>query len=657
MCGIAGLVLTSTSPDLARRAALMAQSLYHRGPDDGGLVTFGPVNSAAAAVLGRPDDDRPVPVGPAYAALAARRLAILDLSPRGHMPMPSRDRLAWIVHNGEIYNYLELREILAADGCAFDTGTDTEVILAAWQAWGADCFDRFDGMWAVAIYEPDARRLVLARDPFGIKPLYWALFPGGFAFASEIKALFGLPEVARRVHPPTLVDFIDRGLIDHTDDTLFDGVRSLSGGKVLTVSLAPAGELSMSFREMADIARPARPRDVHAESLLAAFDRSIVLHLRSDVPVGSCLSGGIDSSAIVATVARLRSGQESQHTFTATLPGDALDESRYADALLSSCRGVQSHRVTPTAEAMLDQLDALLWHQEAPFGSPSIYLQWEVMKLARAAGMTVLLDGQGADELFCGYPGYLPTYLAQLIRGGRLVEAARLSRMPAVRHHFTVAALLGHAAAHLAPATQREKLRSLARPLRVDCVHSDLRAASQAGERDGARLDSSAARPVRPRQQDPGFAAEWRRILFRTSLPSLLHFEDRNSMAHSIEARVPFLCREIAAIAASLPPDAMLAGGRTKAVLRQSLRGRVPEAILDRTDKIGFAAPTPVWMAGPLLAWWRDLLGSPAFRQRRWIRPAAVKSATAGLDRGDPRAALTVWRCAIVEAWARRWRL
>src|SRR5262249_4827931 len=248
---------------------------------------------------------------PAHAAIGARRLAILDLSERGHQPMPARDRLAWIVHNGEIYNYLELREQLAADGWVFESSTDTEVLLAAFQAWGPSCFTRFDGMWATAIYEPDARRLILSRDPFGIKPLYFTRWPSGFAFASEIKALLGLRHIAPKVNHARLIDFLTEGWLDHTGETMFEGIHSLPGGSRLTLTCTESAAYPMEVHRDFDppprlaVRQPirhdqlARAAEAHAAELRARIEQAVRIQLRSDVPVGSCLSGGIDSSAIV----------------------------------------------------------------------------------------------------------------------------------------------------------------------------------------------------------------------------------------------------------------------------------------------------------------------------------------------------------------------
>lgn len=678
MCGIAGMMAARAESELADHVARMTQRQFHRGPDDGGLVTFLAADQLRFMVLGRSADATAAPTGPALAALGARRLAILDLSPRGRQPMASADGRTWIAFNGEVYNYRELGGELRATGRAFVSDCDTEVVLAAWQAWGPACFSRFDGMWAVALYDRAERRLTLARDPFGVKPLYFVHRSDLFAFSSEIRPLLALPGVSRAVNEARLVDFLCEGWIDHTDETLFRDIRALPAGGVMTVTRRDDASIEVQLRRddwpftrerelRGPMSLRERPFDVGG-ALRAALDVSIRRQLRSDVEVGSCLSGGIDSSAIVTTIAKLMADARrggagdaatellrahwSQHVFTAVLPGDRLDESRYAVAAAAACGEVHQHTIEPTPAGLLADLDRLLLHQEQPFGSPSIYMQWEVMKRARDVGVRVLLDGQGGDELFCGYAGYVPPWLADLLRRGRPAAAAALARSPWVRAHLKPAALMKHAAAHLLPAPWRERLRRRGWLRRHGGgVHGDLlRAAS--GEDHGARESAYFDERVGGVARGP-FGDFYRRTLMRMSLPALLRYEDRSSMAFSIEARVPLLGRGLAELAVGLPPDVHLHCGRTKAALRDALRGRAPDVILDRRDKIGFAAPTTRWMQGALRGWWRDVVHSASYRQRGWFDPSAIALLEARLNRDDEGAALRLWRLSLTELWAR----
>lgn len=665
MCGIVGLICNDAYPDTAGLCTSLTQALYHRGPDDGSVAAFGlggqPVTTR---VLGRPGE--PVEWGTARASLAlgVRRLAIIDRSIRGRQPMSADGGNAWIAFNGEIYNHVELRGELAARGMTFAGDSDTEVALVAYRAWGPACLERLRGMWAMAVVDWVAGRVVLSRDRLGIKPLYLAAFDRGYAFASEIKALLMLPGVGRGVNEARLRDFLVDGRIDHTTTTLFEDVWSLEAGCWLEIDLRPQtmtamlGRLHRYWRGAAEeSAVGAAFGGAESGRVRELVDDSLKMHLRSDVPVGSCLSGGLDSSTIVASLACLAGGavgpRWSQHTFSAVLPGEPMDEAAYADAIQAAYPGLLGHRVVPTAERLLADLDRLVWHQEEPFGSPSVFMQWEVMRLAREAGVPVLLDGQGGDELFGGYPGYLPPYLASLLMRLHGLRAASEGLAAGWRGHFTRAGLAIHTVGWMLPRGLRASLRGRAGRRRATFLDPELLEAEEPAVTPyRLRVPRGSGEPDRVAGDVfTGFCWE---TLVRNSLPALLHFEDRSSMAFSIEARVPLLDAPLVDYALRLPPGSKLRAGRTKVVLREAMRGRVPATILDRTDKIGFAAPTVSWMRGSLRPWWRDLIGSRSFRDRGCFRPRAVERLAARLEGGAESAALPMWRMAIVEQWARR---
>lgn len=656
MCGIAGILADTPRDDVPPLVERMTQLLHHRGPDDGGAVAFGAGGRPAVTRrLAAPGE--PVAWGAARAAVAigARRLAILDRSDAGHQPMSAPDGHAWLVFNGEIYNYVELREELRGRGLSFQGESDTEVALAAYRAWGSACFARFRGMWAMAIIDWVAGRAVLSRDRLGIKPLYLAEWEGGHAFASEIKSLLTLPGVARDAHEGRLRDFLVEGRLDHTNATLFESVWQLGPGCRLEIDLRPAtmtSTLGQIHRDWPD--GVAEMGDCSPPAVRARLDDAIRLHLRSDVPVGSCLSGGLDSAAIVTSVHRMTPPAAwSRHAFTAILPGDALDESRHADAVVSACPGVVAHRVAPEPQRLLADIDRILWHQDEPIASPSVFMQWEVMRLARETGVVVLLDGQGGDELWGGYPGYLPPYLAELIRRGRLLRAAREWLAAGGRRHFTRTSLLTRAVAQALPAALREALRHW----RAARTHSHL--APELLEAAETALLPHRLRVPRGRRDLPDRARGvflrfcWEQLL-STSLPSLLHYEDRNSMAFSIEARVPLLDAPLVELAMQAPASAKVAGGVLRPLWRAALADRVPADVLARHDKIGFAAPTSAWVRGPLRPWWQDLLASRSFRERGSFEQKGIARLVQRAETGNESAALTLWRTAIVEAWARR---
>lgn len=661
MCGISGFVLDEINPLAADWLTTMTQRLYHRGPDDGGAVAFGMNGDPVVKrTLGKPEEKVDWGYVPVKIGLGARRLAVVDLSPAGHQPMSSPDGRVWLAYNGEIYNHVRLRDELRAGGMSFEGRSDTEVLLAAYRVWGCACFERLEGMWAAAIVDWRAGRLILSRDRLGIKPLYVSRFDGGMAFASEIKSLLVLPGAVRGVNEARLRDFLCDGMIDHTEDTLFEGIWSAPTGCWVELDIrAPGvmhagGAVRRYWRPpigWSDV--PDAPRAV-AQSLA----ESVAAHVHADVPIGSCLSGGVDSSAIVSLAHRLRTDNAgshphlTQHTFTASLPGCELDESVYARAVVEACPGVEWHQVQPAPQRLVEQMTALMWHQEQPFGSPSIYMQWEVMRLAGEVGVTVLLDGQGPDELFCGYEGYVPSYLAHLLRRGCVPMFWREYRA-AKASSFRGGGLMKHVAAALLPENLRGNLRMRGHARRRPWLVGDL-FCSDPSPGMCETLELSPAKPLEGLSEAPALMQRLWSVLRCESLPALLRFEDRNSMAFSIEARVPYLTRSVVELAMRLPMRDKIRDGSLKVVLREAMRGVVPGVVLDRRDKIGFSAPTAEWMRGGLRNWWREAVTSPSFLDRGWFRAKGVLQLIRRFDAGDASSVDHLWRMAIVEQWARQ---
>ncbi len=664
MCGIAGLIFDQLDPRGGDWLTSMVQCLYHRGPDDGGAVVFGlggkPVIERR---LGPPGESITWNYLAIQMGLAARRLAVLDPGETGRQPMGGGEGSPWLVFNGAIYNFRRLRDDLRAAGMTFRGSGDTEVVLAAFRHWGPACFEKLEGMWALAIYEPAARRVVLSRDRFGIKPLYLTRFEKGVAFASEIKSLLTLPGVRREAEASLLCDFLVRGLVDHTDRTLFEGIWSVPPGSCITFDVRdPDAPLATGI----DVFDGLSTESVHdgadpqaADSVRKLIRRAVASHLVSDVPVGSCLSGGIDSSFVVCAARAAVMGDAlklsthwSQSAFTACLPGDPLDESRYAETVVGTCGDLNWRRVEPTAEGLVRDMTALMWHQEQPFGSPSIYMQWEVMRAARARGVTVLLDGQGGDELFCGYEGHLPPYLAHLLGRLRLALFLREFRAAVREGHGARSALAAHVAVNLAPRVVRDAARKRLDRVRFGWIVGELfDAPPTPGIVEGLGMKASQRSAGRPSSR---LDEQLWRLIRSESLPSLLRFEDRSSMAFSVEARVPLLDRRLVELAMSLPVSKKIKDGRLKAVLRDAAVGIVPDEIIARRDKIGFSAPTAAWMRGALGDWWREALGSMSFLERGCFRAKGVERLIRRFDSGDDRAAPHLWRLAITEQWARQ---
>jgi asparagine synthase (glutamine-hydrolysing) len=602
MCAIFGLV--SSNDIRPGWLAEMSRLLRHRGPDDEGFALFD--GRGAGGLLGGEDTPEAVfhsktayaprgRIGEAATgnwrlALGHRRLSILDLSPHGHQPM-TRDGRYWIVFNGEIFNYLELREELRELGHEFRTESDTEVLLAAYEQWGAGCLPRFNGMWGFAIFDRVRAELFLARDRYGVKPLYYWHSPAGLAFASEIKAFTALPGWQPRLNRARAWDYLALGLSDHTEGTLFTGVNQIRGGEcgqIQLTDLALQGRLSV--RRWYELKPDATAASLSFADAAAAVREklldSVRLRLRADVPVGSCLSGGIDSSALVCCVNRLLSPDNqapAQHTFTACSRDAAFDERHFAEIVAAST-GVKACYIYPQPEALFDVLDRITWHQDEPFNTTSMYAQWSVFEAAAQAGIKVMLDGQGSDEVFAGYGGFWTALFTELLRQGRILQCHR-EIMAAHRQHGLPRLRTWLQAGWVAsPSWVRGRVyRSSRRRLtrRSAGLGFDGETTASSGGKFDVRSCSAAQ-------------------IQTANLSMLLHWEDRNSMAHSVEARTPFLDYRLVEFAFGLPGPYLLSGGWTKRLLRESLKGILPEPIRLRRDKKAFALPESSWVTGDL---------------------------------------------------------
>lgn len=608
MCGIAGIARLDNTTVAPARIAAMVAALGHRGPDDRGFLAL--PQEGEARVATEPD----VAVG-ARVALGHTRLAIVDLSAGGHQPMGTPDGRHYLVFNGEIYNHVELRLALAQHGRSFHSHSDTEVLLALLAEQGLAALPQLVGMYAFAWLDVSRRRLQLVRDPFGIKPLYWTRRTDGLAFASEIPALIEAdPTQPRRAHPQRLYDYLRFGLTDDGIDTLLADVKQVPPGHWLGIDLG-TGELDGPHPH----AWPAGPRwagetfDDAAERVRALFLESLRIHRRSDVSLGVAISGGIDSSAILCGLRHVEGQDADLRAFSYVADDPTISEADWV-ACAAGAAGARVETVTPRPEDLVADLDRLVARQGLPFGSTSIYAQYRVFALAAEAGVKVLLDGQGADEMLGGYRTYLATRWVSLVRARRFGEAARFLARVAGRLGPEAADFLARAGGRVLP----DKFAPLARRL----VGEDLAP---------AWLDESwfAAHGVHPSPLWRSTAREALRehlqqALSRTSLPMLLRYEDRSSMAFSLESRVPYLDARLVGYVLSLPEAHWISpAGESKAVFRRAMRGIVPDAILDRRDKIGFATPEHRWLAA-LGPWVDSVLGSETVRQIPALRPAAM---------------------------------
>jgi asparagine synthase (glutamine-hydrolysing) len=630
MCGISGIATPGGNAD-ARLARTIVEALAHRGPDSTGCEDLG------------------------SAVLAQQRLSILDPTPSGFQPMASADGRHWIVHNGEIYNFLELADELVAAGHTFRTETDTEVILAAYAEWGTACVERFNGIWAMALWDVERQRLFLSRDRLGVKPLFYAEHAGGIAFASEIKGLLALPDVSRDPEPGAIRDFLLDAMVDHSDRTFFRDVRRIPAAHNLVLSRDGSRTIERYWPRpplSEDVGYARRPSDAdQVEEFRALLVDSVALQLRSDVELGSCLSGGVDSSSIVTIAAGLRNGTMArqrahaerdalpQHAFFAEFREPGIDEREYVDAVVART-GVELHTVTPTADDFFDALPSVMRHQDEPFGSASIVAQYFVMKLARETGVRVLLDGQGADELLAGYPRVRPARLLGAIRQRDLGTVARLAPGEAA----SVVRSSVRRPAYLASVLRRTG-RAAAR--RVPFLEGR-RGPGWVGERTRQAESLHIAEPV---QRGTMLAAALWDEVARSSLPALLRYEDRNSMAFGIEARVPFLDHRIVELAMRLPDRLKIDGDRRKVALLDAMRGVVAPQVLARRDKIGFVPPQDRWLR-EVVGRWSDLRRSPLAEDAGFLRPGTVARTLERIGAGAPTG--VPWRILNLELWLRQ---
>jgi asparagine synthase (glutamine-hydrolysing) len=582
----------------------MSERIAHRGPDDHGLWTDPGV------------------------ALAHRRLSIIDLTPEGHQPMLSSCGRYTIVFNGEIYNYLELRRELEDVGERFSSGSDTEVLLVAFRRWGESALPRLNGMWAFAIWDSHERSLFASRDRFGKKPFYYVVRPREFLFASEIKALLLDPQLVTRPSASAVADFCAERVSNHGSGTFFEDVRQLPAGSVLRWRdgvLSVSRYWSLTITEQGDYVEP----DVdHIHELLRS---AVALRLRADTPVGALLSGGLDSSVATSFASEMQAAGNPLHIFS-TVHDPPYEEADGIAAVRAKHPDLAAHFEMPTADGFWDDLSETLWHQEQPFGDASMVAHFRLMRLARQAGVPVLLSGQGADEVFAGYPGYLWIYLGSRLRMGQLSEFVsywrHLARYQEVPLRNVLLNVLPVPVARMAKRMAgRGTLGWLApeyRPLSDSIFHGN--SARGADPLDQALLQSLTVR----------------------TLPGFLHYEDRNSMAFGVETRLPFLDYRLVEYLFRIQPGSKLSGGVTKSLLRDAAKGAIPDSIRLRTRKMGYPAPLLQWLrAKPE----KLLDAADAAHLCPLLNPTVWAGAVRHFLKGDDRQLDTVWRGYILSQW------
>ncbi|MBN1309931.1 MAG: asparagine synthase (glutamine-hydrolyzing) [Anaerolineae bacterium] len=613
MCGIVGAYHLQGGTANPTRVMQAARVMRHRGPDGEGYLLL---NTATGACTLRNGPDTPESINypsldePAdFAAdlvLGHRRLAIIDLSPGGHEPMTIPGEQLWVTFNGEIYNYLEIRDELRSLGHTFHTESDVEVLLHAYEAWGTACLHRFIGMFVFALWDQPRRRLWCVRDRLGIKPFYYVVSGEVFAFASEIKALrVSVPE-ACTVDTAQLAWYLHYGLVFNAPNTFFTAVRELRPAHYLLIEAGTLEEPIRWWDVDSERARGSYNYDDPQSEFLRLMRDSVRMRLRSDVPVGTCLSGGLDSSTIVALATEQLNGGR-MNSFSTLYPVKGMDETHYVDSVARHCNTIR-HEITPTPENYLERLQKIIWHQDIPPATPTVYSQSFVMQLAHG-NVTVLLDGQGADELFAGYLSHVVYHLSQLRKQapGRWLRE-QVAFVAEAWPRFNAALNWREFSFRI-----YRYLRHGRKPLSFLVPEWEMAAEQR---QKGVILPALAG-------ADPLNQLLYR-ALVADSIPSLLHYEDRNSMAYSIEARVPFLDHRLVEFGLGLPAHFKVRGPETKVIMRQAMQGILPNEVVLRKDKLGYPTPFSQWLRGPLQAEIGEFLEDRVFHQE-WIEPSKAK--------------------------------
>lgn len=576
MCGISGIIHLNGQPVPEQSLKTMMRAMKHRGPNDDGLFSENGVG------------------------LGFVRLSILDLSAAGHQPMFSPNERYVLIFNGEVYNYIELRQELIGKGYHFRTGTDTEVILAAYQEWGEAMLHRFNGMWALVIYDRRDKKVFAARDRYGVKPFFYALDGERILFGSDIRSITAI--LGRKPTPDqeTLFNFLAFNRTDQNDGTFLQEVKKLDHGHCFHLNLAPgapAAEKIFRPRKWYDIRKEIKEPFKNPEEYREMFASAIGLRLRSDVPVGVCLSGGLDSSSIVSVL--LQDFQKKDlNTFSAVYgSGQNGDESSFIDLYKGQVQNMYYTR--PDENSLLADLDDLALAQYEPVPSSSTYAQYRVMKLA-AEHVVVTLDGQGADEALAGYHYFFGFHFKNLLRQGRLAALASEMAHYYGKHQslYGIKSLVFF----LLPAYLRTQVRVM-----------------EKGYLDPDFFQANAQRSNVITEDLYGSRSLQEALInhFEFKLEHLLKWEDRNSMWFSLEARVPFLDYRLVERTLALPDDMIIRKGMTKNILREAMKGTLPEAIRMRRDKVGFETPEAEWFRKPVFQKYiTDLIHSEPFISR-----------------------------------------
>ncbi len=552
MCGISGIYNFNSAPVNEAQLRGMNRTIHHRGPDGDGIFI---------------DNN---------AGIGSTRLAIIDLREIANMPLYDNENRYVIVYNGEIFNYLELRRELIEKGHKFNTNSDTEVVLNAYIQWGEECLHKLNGMWAIAIWDKQEKTLFCSRDRYGIKPLYFYKDNQKLIFASEIKQILHCG-IDKTVNDEIIYDYLVFHFIDHTENTFFKNITKVKAGHKFTIK---NNEFNLSkWYNLPVTGKMENTKNLYSDFYNLLYD-SVKLRLRSDVEVGSCLSGGLDSSAIVCLMHNilLQEGKtDIQKTFTACYDDPLIDERQFVEEVIKQTNA-QKYYLFPDIAGFKQDIDKLTYHQDEPYTGATVFAQWSVFKKIHEAGIKVVLDGQGSDEILLGYFSFFPFYLkrkllnpvkfiTEYLNGVNTTNLGFYKFTQNLIYFNTGSVRYRHVLKNSAAFVQSE---FISRYNRRD-LFNDMIAA---GGLEANRLSN----------------------LWNISLPSLLRYEDRNSMAFSVEARIPFLDHRLVEFIFSIPLDKLIHKGWTKFAMREALKGKIPEKIRMRKGKLAFSVPQKKWL-------------------------------------------------------------
>jgi len=618
MCGLIGYLGNAKPADLSLLMEAR-ETMKHRGPDGSGFW------------------QRPIELGPPYVAFGHRRLAILDLSDAALQPMILHDEkgspVFVIVFNGEIYNYLEIRDLLVAAGHHFQTQSDTEVLLHAYVEWGENCLERLNGMFAFLIWDEKKKKLFAARDRFGERPLYFAKRNNTWIFGSEVRSIWSFTGMPRRFFGPVFFNWMLPARTQYGRHTIFQDIDQLLPHEQLTIEADGKGIFSKYWNLPEPNNRPRGPiSNEEVDEFRERLTSSLRLRLRSDVPVGTSLSGGLDSTSVAALLVK-KLGAKNLQTFSAQFPGWELDETRSMKQVIENL-GVVNYVVEPSDAGALADLDEFVRAQEMPCGAASYYAQFCVMRLAQQYGVTVLLDGQGADELLGGYPWHYSSRILALAKGLRFQQAMRMQQE-------------GRELIGKGPLRWQQAVYSLNRLVFSPVLWR--KEAQALGVNHSSAVENVYA-PLRWTLVEANLDSVQTRDLFDSSLPGLLQIGDRNAMWFSREPRLPYLDHTLVEWLWQLGPEVRLQPGATKAILREAMAGLLPEPVRTSRRKIGFAPPQTSWLAGILRPAAENALEQVSSTLRSWVCVSGLRKLKESIDKPQclQETSPAIWRWLMV---------